>query len=244
MYYEMHGAGKPMLLLHGGSATIEESFSDQLEQFAEHHLLIAPEQQGHGHTKDIDAPLDYVVMAENTAQLLKRLRLKDVDVVGWSDGGILGLLLAARHPQLVHRLVVTGATFLPLPQAAPPKVVKEIATWDPEDDPEGAANYAKRFADPVSHYPIFIEKIKDLWFHHPTEAELGPPVLASIHAPTLVIDGDHDSARLEHTISLYRNLPKAHLLIVPGTGHDTLGTRPQWLNPIILAFLNGKAAAD
>ena len=240
MYYELRGAGQPLLLLHGGSETINESFCEQLGPFAEHHLVIAPEQQGHGHTKDIDAPLDYVVMAENTAQLLQQLKLKDVDIVGWSDGGILGLLLAARHPQLVRRLAVTGASFHPIREAAVPKVAAEVVSWDPKTDSEGRDNYARRFADAVTHYPIFIEKIKDLWMHHPTEDELGPKILEQIQAPTLVIDGDRDSARLEHTIALYRYLPNAQLLIVPCTGHDTLGTHPEWLNPIILRFLRDR----
>ena len=244
MYYELYGAGPPLLLLHGGSETIEESFCRQLAEFAEHHLLIAPEQQGHGHTKDIDAPLDYGVMAENTAQLLQHLRVKNVDIVGWSDGGILGLLLAARHPELVRRLAVTGASFRPIREAAVPKAAADVVGWDPESDTEGRDNYARRFADPVRHYPIFIEKIKELWLHHPTETELGPPILKRIHAPTLVIDGDRDSARLEHTIALYRYLPNAQLLIVPGTGHDTLGTHPEWLNPIILAFFDRGAKGN
>ena len=238
MYYQVYGSGQPMLLLHGGSVTIEESFAKQLAYFSAHRLLIAPEQQGHGRTRDIDAPFDYVVMADDTAQLLQQLRLKNVDVLGWSDGGILGLLLAARHPELVRRLVVTGASTLPLAEAFVPSVVAEVEANGPDTDSESIAIYSRRFADPVSRYPIFAAKIKDLWLHHPTATELGPGVLARIKVPALVMDGDRESARLEHTISLYRSLPKAELMIVPGTGHDTLGEHPEWLNPIILAFLN------
>ena len=238
MYYQEYGSGKPMLLLHGGGVTIEESFAKQLAYFSAHRLLIAPEQQGHGRTHDIDAPLDYGAMTDDTAELLKQLRLKKVDVIGWSDGGILGLLLAARYPKLVRRLVVTGASTLPIGEAFVPSVVAEFEAEGPETDSPSIAIYSRRFADQVSHYPVFAAKIRDLWLHHPTAMELGPDVLARIKAPTLVMDGDRESARLEHTIAIYRNLAKGELLIVPGTGHDTLGEHPEWLNPIILAFLD------
>ena len=244
MYYQIYGAGAPMLLLHGGGGTIEKSFPKQLAYFAAHRLLIAPEQQGHGRTRDIDAPFDYVAMADNTAQLLQQLRIKNVDVLGWSDGGIIGLLLAARHPELVRRLVVTGASTLPLAEAFGPSVAAEVEATRPDTDSQGIANYSRLFADSVSHYPIFAAKLKDLWLHHPTVTELGPAVLARVMVPTFVIDGDHGSARLEHTISLYRSLPKAELMIVPGTGHNTLGQHPEWLNPIILAFLNRSSEKD
>lgn len=238
MHYETYGQGSPLLLLHGGSNTIEGSFPKQLRFFSAHRSLIAPEQQGHGRTRDLDTPLSYVVMADNTAQLLDKLGLKNVDVLGWSDGGNVGLILAARRPDLVRRLVVTGANSLPLLESFGPSAVAEVEAWKPEADSEGRANYAKQSADSISHYAIFVAKLKDLWLHHPTAQELGPDVLARIKAPTLVIDGDHGSALPEHTIALFRSIKGAQLLIVPGTGHNTLGERPEWLNPIILDFLD------
>ena len=237
MYYQLYGQGRPLLLLHGGSSTIEESFPKQVAYFSAHRLIIAPEQQGHGRTRDIEGPLDYVVMAENTAQLLSQLRVTNIDILGWSDGGIVGLLIAARHPERVRRLVVTGASTLPVAESFGSAAAAEVESWKPEGDSQGLARYTRLFADPASHYPLFVAKLKELWLRHPTSAELGVGVLAHITAPTLVIDGDHGSVRLEHTIALYRGLPKAHLLIVPGAGHNTLGERPDWLNPVIRAFL-------
>lgn len=238
MHYQIYGQGSPLLLLHGGANTIEGSFPRQLAFFSSHRVLIAPEQQGHGRTRDLETPLNYVVMADNTAQLLDQLQLRNVDVLGWSDGGVVGLLLAARRPDLVRRLVVTGASTLPLLDSFGPSWVADVESWKPEADSEGRANYAKQSADSASHYPIFVAKIKDLWLHHPTTHELGPAVLARIRAPTLVIDGDHGSALPEHTLALFRSVKGAELLIVPGTGHNTLRERPEWLNPIILDFLD------
>jgi pimeloyl-ACP methyl ester carboxylesterase len=238
MFYAVYGEGRPLLLLHGGSSTIEESFHGQLRFFSSHRLLIAPEQQGHGRTRDVNAPFDYVAMAENTAELLAQLRLTNVDVLGWSDGGIVGLLLAARHPNLVHRLVVTGASTLPLAEAFGPEVTSEIASWNAQADSQGLARYRRLFADSATHYSVFVGKLKTLWLEHPTPAELGPQVLGKITAPTLIVDGDRGSARLEHTVALFRSVPKAELFVVPGTGHDTLGERSNWLNLIVDSFFN------
>ena len=238
MYYQLYGRGRPLLLLHGGGATIEESFAGQLGYFAPSHLIVAPEQQGHGRTHDVEGPLDYVEMAEQTAELLRQLRIDGADVLGWSDGGIVGLLLAIRHPELVRRLAVTGASNLPLQEAVTPETLAEIEAWKPEEDREGRARYVRVFADSASHYLVFIGKLKEMWLRQPTAQELGAAELAKIAAPTLIIAGDHDVIRLEHTLQIYHAIPKAQLLIVPGTGHDTLVKRPAWLNPILRAFFD------
>src|ERR1700760_4287151 len=113
MYYETNGSGRPLLLLHGGGNSIHGSFSKQLDVFARTHAIIAPEQIGHGRTPDTEGPLTYGRMANDTAALLEQLHIKDADVVGWSDGGIVALILAVRHPELVRRVVVSGANFSP-----------------------------------------------------------------------------------------------------------------------------------
>ena len=238
MYYQLYGNGRPILLLHGGAGTIEESFARQLSYLSAHRLLIAPEQQGHGRTRDIDAPFDYVAMADQTAELLRGLNLTNVDVLGWSDGGIIGLLLAARHPDLVRRLVVTGASTRPIAESFSAVTAAQVESWKPDADSAGLARYKRLFADSASHFPVFVAKIKELWLKHPTDIELGPQVLHRINTPVLIIDGDHNSVRLDHTIALFHNIPGAELLIVPGTGHHTLRDAADWVNPIILAFLD------
>jgi pimeloyl-ACP methyl ester carboxylesterase len=109
MYYEIRGEGQPVVLLHGGTSTIETSFSEQIPVLARNHRVIAIEQMGHGHTGDVGGrELSYEGMAEDTAALLVHLGIQNADIVGWSDGGQLALRLAFTHPELVRRVVASG----------------------------------------------------------------------------------------------------------------------------------------
>jgi pimeloyl-ACP methyl ester carboxylesterase len=216
-YYETMGRGRPLVLLHGGGNNVHGSFDKQIDAFARTHFLIGPEQIGQGHTPDIDAPLTYAAMTSDTAALLDQLHFKDVDIVGWSDGGIIALMLAARRPDLVRRVVVSGANFSP-------------AGYPPDDLRQMLANDK---AEPRS----FGEKLNHLWAASPTFEELSPAILGHINKRVLVMAGDHDAILLDHTIALYRALPDARLCILPGTGHGTFNERPEWVNPIVLSFL-------
>jgi pimeloyl-ACP methyl ester carboxylesterase len=236
MYYQLYGHGKPLVLLHGGGATIEESFPRQISYFARSRLVIAPEQVGHGRTRDVAGLLSYAEMAENTAALLDTLRVENADVLGWSDGGDVGLILAARHPRLVRRLAVTGANITPAADSDTPEVLAEVQGWNPGEDKEGQARYGRLSADSASHFVAFAGKLKQLWLTHPTPEELSPDILKHVQAPTLVMAGDHDVIRIEHTLVIFRNLPRARLLIVPKSPHNTLGEHADWLNPLIAAF--------
>ena len=109
MYYEVHGEGRPVVLLHGGTSTIQTSFAEQISVLSRNHRVIAIEQMGHGHTGDVAGrELSYEGMAEDTAALLVHLGIQSADVVGWSDGGQLALRLAFTHPELVRRIVASG----------------------------------------------------------------------------------------------------------------------------------------
>ena len=218
MYYEKSGSGRPLLLLHGGGNTIHGSFARQIDVFARTHTIIAPEQIGHGHTPVAKGPFTYAQMASDTAALLKTLGLKDVDVVGWSDGGIVALILVVQHPELVRRVVVSGANFAPEGYLA--------------DDLKQMR--AKDVAAPAT----LGEKLNHLWAASPTKDELSPALLAGVHRRVLVMVGDHDAILLDHTIALYRALPDARLCILPGTSHGTFIQRPEWVNPIVASFLD------
>lgn len=134
MYYETYGRGRPLVLLHGGASTIQRSFGRQLTEFSRDHLVIAPERRGHGHTGDVPGPYRYADMAEDTADLLDRLEIRGADVVGWSDGGIIALMLAVRRPDLVRRLVVSGANAMPGTEALTPETRAMVESYRARDD--------------------------------------------------------------------------------------------------------------
>ena len=218
IYYALRGSGPTLVFLHGGGDSGERSFVHQLDVFSEHHHIVAPDQVGQGRTPDIPGPLSYTAMMEDTAGLLRILKLQHVDVVGFSDGGILALMLAVRHPELVRRLVISGVNIAP-------------EGLRPEDLEELRANQIPK--------PTTIdEKLAHLWLTSPTEEELNLGLLAKITQPVLVISGDRDAITLEHTLKIFHALPDAELCVLPGTDHATFSGRSEWLNPIISAFLN------
>jgi pimeloyl-ACP methyl ester carboxylesterase len=218
MFYAMQGHGSTLLLLHGGGDSGEHSFAQQLDVFAEHFSIVAPDQVGQGRTPDVRGPLSYTSMMEDTAALLQHLKLKHVDVVGFSDGGILALMLAVRHPELVRRLVISGVNIAP--DGLNPDDLEDLR------------------ATQIPKPKTIDEKLTQLWANSPTEAELSVAMLAKIIQPVLVISGDRDAITLEHTLKIFHALPLAELCVLPGTDHATFSGRSEWLNPIISAFLD------
>ena len=218
MYYAVRGSGPTLLLLHGGGDSGEHSFEQQLDVFSQQHRIIAPDQVGQGRTPDVAGPLSYSSMEQDTATLLKALKLKRVDMVGFSDGGILALMLAVREPGLVRRLVISGVNV----------------------SPEGlTAESLQGLRESQSAKPKTVaEKLAKLWLTSPTESELSLDMLSKIERPVLVISGDRDAITLEHTLQIFQALPQAELCVLPGTDHLTFSGRPEWLNPIIGAFLD------
>jgi pimeloyl-ACP methyl ester carboxylesterase len=219
IHYAMRGSGPTLVFLHGGGDSGEHSFVRQLDVFSEHYHIVAPDQVGQGRTPDVPGPLSYTAMMEDTAALLTKLKLRRVDVVGFSDGGILALMLAVRHPDMVRRLVISGVNISP-------------EGLRPEDLDQLRANQSAK--------PTTIdEKLARLWLTSPTEEELNLGLLSKITQRVLVISGDRDAITLEHTLKIFHALPDAELCILPGTDHATFSGRSEWLNPIISAFLSG-----
>jgi pimeloyl-ACP methyl ester carboxylesterase len=223
MFYATRGSGPTLVFLHGGGDSGENSFVRQLDVFSERHHIVAPDQVGQGRTPDVPGPLSYTAMMQDTATLLEQLKLKHVDVVGFSDGGILALMLAIRHPELVRRLVISGVNI------SPEGLVTE--------------NLEGLRADDTPNPKTIDEKLSHLWATSPTKDELSMALLATIQQPVLLVSGDHDVITLEHTLQIFHALPNSELCVLPGTDHGTFSSRPEWLNPIIGAFLAQPAEA-
>jgi pimeloyl-ACP methyl ester carboxylesterase len=244
LYVETFGHGPPTLFLHGGMASFDNNFAKQRDYFAAYRTVIGIDQRGHGHSPDGPWSLSYQVMADDTAAVIEQLGLGRVDVVGHSDGGNVGLLLARDHPELVDRLVITGAN---LRSGLSAEEVQRRSQWSPEKSAEKLrtladslppwfrADYAKTSPDGPDHWMKMLAKCYQMWIQ-PVVIE--PADLKKISAPVLVMAGDHDFTSLEETIEIYRGLPNGQLIILPGTGHGTVQQRPELVNLAIREFLD------
>ena len=235
MYYEIHGekrgAEPPVLLLHGGPTTITTSFGLMLPTLTAKRQIIAVEQQGHGHTADIDRPMSYAQMAEDTAALLKHLGLEGVDVLGFSDGGVVGLGLTMRYPVLVRKLVIAGANYHI--DGLYPEIVEFLKKAGPDDFGQLRGAYEQVAPDP-EHWPTTVAKTMRMAIEFEGWPEDG---LRSIQAPVLIVIGDRDVVRPEHAVALFRLLPHASLAILPDTDHVAVVLKPERLLAASLEFL-------
>jgi pimeloyl-ACP methyl ester carboxylesterase len=214
MYYEVHGEGPPLLLLHGGSGSIPEKW---IPFFSPGFQVIAMEQMGHGRTADVmDRSFRYHDMAEDTVELMRQLEVRSAVVVGYSDGGIIGLDMAIHHPDRVTKLAVTGA------QSRVDGYTEENQEWartfDPAVEPV-SETYGRLSPDGADHWPIVLGRLKPMWIAEPS---FTPEQLQNIRAPTLIIIGDQDIVTPEHAVEMFRTIPVAQLCVVPHAGHGVL----------------------
>jgi pimeloyl-ACP methyl ester carboxylesterase len=237
-YYEVHGAGRPVVLLHGGLNSLRTSFANQIPAFSKSRRVIAIDQMAHGRTADVPGrPLTYEAMAEDTAALLTKIGIANADFVGWSDGGQIALRLAFAHPELVRRVVASGVGLGASPAAARQlNADTDFAKTAAALFPAGYADYQRYSPDGPGHWAVVAVKGRSMW----SAATWGFSIqdLARIRRPVLIVAGDADIVPLEETVRIVRAIPKARLLILPGTGHSTFQDRPDWLNPVIRHFLD------
>jgi pimeloyl-ACP methyl ester carboxylesterase len=244
LYHEVHGAGRPLVLLHGAMSTVETSFEFVLPEFARTRLVIAIEQQAHGRTPDIDRPLSYAQMADDTAAVLGRLGIDNADFYGYSMGSGIAVELALRRPGLVGKLAL--ASLAASKAGFHPETVEAIEGVTAGDLAGSVFESAyKKVAPDPSNWPTLVAKCNqlDIDFDGWSDKEI-----RSIDRPVLLIIGDSDIVRPEHAVELFRlvggrvegtsaGLPRSQLAVLPGTSHLTVVDRADWLVSMILKFL-------
>jgi pimeloyl-ACP methyl ester carboxylesterase len=223
------GAGEPLLLLHGGASCSDDVLGFLGPPLGERYEVIAFDRRGHGYTADTAEPFHYESMADEVIGVLETVIGGPAVVVGWSDGGIASLLAARKRPDLVRRQVLIGANFHH----------DGIVLNGVDDDPDFAAYvaqaYAERSPDGAEHFPVVMEKFLAMARTEPT---LTADDLGGIGVPTLVLAGDDDLVRLDHTAALYEALPEAQLAILPGASHAVPVERPAEVAAAIIGFLD------
>jgi pimeloyl-ACP methyl ester carboxylesterase len=231
------GDGDPVVLLHG-------AFSGATSWYAQVPALVeagfrvyAPERRGHAHTRDVEGPLSYAVMADDTIAYLDTVVGRPAHLVGWSDGAVVGLLVAMQRPDLVDRLVLIGQYYNSSGQARDELTTQLLA------DPDAAMEFLRPAYDPVSpdgpeHFPVVFAKTLAMIEREP---ELDLADLASMTAPTLVLQGDRDAVTVEHSAAVAAAVADGRLAVLPGT-HMLPIESPSVVNPLLVQFLRGGPA--
>jgi len=242
MYYEIHGAGNPLVLIHGAASTIQTTFGRLLPALAKTHKIIAVELQAHGHSDNRDGrQITFEQDADDVAALLQQLHLDHADVFGFSNGGTTALQLAIRHPELVNKLIIASSVYKRAGVA--PEFWRGMEKGSFKDMPD---EYKKEF---LSIHPsqealhIMFDQCVARMQHF---TDIPDEVISAIQVPALIIIGDKDVPLPEHAVEMYRRIPHTRLAIFPG-GHGTYmgelttlkeAHTPPVALPVIEDFLN------
>jgi pimeloyl-ACP methyl ester carboxylesterase len=229
IHYAIYGQGSPVIFLHGGLANTDY-WGNQVPAVAARHTVILMDSRGHGRSTRDARPYGYDLMADDVVALLDALKIQKADVVGWSDGGILGIDLALRHKDRVGKVFAFAAN------TVTSGVVEGV-----EKNPTFAAyieraghEYAEHSATP-KEYDAFVDQISKMWADQPNWTD---DQLKAIDTPVLVVDGDHDEAiKRAHTEYIAATIPHAGLLILPNVSHFAFLQDPDQFNFSILHFL-------
>jgi pimeloyl-ACP methyl ester carboxylesterase len=232
-YYEVNGSGEPLILLHGGMCTAE-TFDGLTPALAEHFRVYLPERRAHGRTADVSGPITYEIMAQDTIAFIEAVGIQRAHLVGWSDGALVGLLVAQWRPELVGKLVLIGQgmSWEGVGSALEPFVGQMTKELMP---PELTQAYEALSPDGPDHLDAVLDKVLALWN---TDPAFPLSDLERVAAPTLVLAGDDDVfLSIEHAAAMQRTLPDSQLAVVPGASHAVPLEKPELVNRLILDFL-------
>ncbi len=206
MYYEIYGKGKPLLMIHGNGGSIKD-FENQIPFFSKEYKVILADSRAQGKSVDTGDSLSYQMMTDDLSALLDHLHVDSCYVIGWSDGGVNGLLMAMRHPEKVKKMAITGANLWPDSTALEPSIYHFIGDY--------ADSLSRMKQTPA------IKNESKLFNMMTKEPNISLDQLHTINSPTLVIGGDHDAIVTKHTLLIAESIPKSYLWILPNSGHAT-----------------------
>ncbi|MNE16665.1 AB hydrolase superfamily protein YdjP [compost metagenome] len=227
IYYEEYGKGEPLLLIHGNNGSIE-SMGNQIDYFKSKYRVIALDSRGHGKSELKTDSLTFVQMTKDTEALVNHLKLDSISIIGWSDGGIVGLQMGISGKSKIKKIVAMGANLRPDSTAIYSWAVKGLqnerklfSTKIKEKDTSENWNLLKQISGLLADQPNIVAKD-----------------LSKIKAKVLVIAGDRDVIRNEHTVEIFENIPKGQLCIMPGETHFAPASSPEVFNAIANKFLS------
>ena len=231
MYYEIEGTGDPLVFIPPAFGFAgRESFPELVQS----HSVITVDLQGNGRTADIpERPISIEQYAEDVVGLLKYLGISKADFVGESYGGNAAAMIAIRYPELVRRVVTYSATFAPPPNTLNPETThyEQPPTAETRDVQFQRESYKKVAPDP-NYWPRIYDKVGSIQWKGFSKEDL-----ASMKAPILIVQGDHDFVRLEHSVETVKLIPRAELAVIPNASHFALSSEQKRVIPIIKHFL-------
>jgi len=250
MYYEIHGSGEPVVLLHGAFMTITGDWNDWINELARTRKVIAVEMQGHGRTADINRDITYENLSDDVAALLDYLKIERADIVGYSLGAGTAMQCAIRHPEKVRKVVSISA---PMRRDGWVKEANDFwptFTWEIFKGTPMETEY-KRLSPTPDKFPDFVNHIKATALK---PYDFGADKFKATKAPMFFIHGDADGVRLDHIAEMFRlkgggeihgdmqPRPASRLAILPDTTHVTLMNRMTTIVPMINDFLDAKVS--
>ena len=242
IYYQIYGKGPPLLLLHGGYMDIN-SWNKQIPELSKYYRVIAIDSRGHGASTDSDVPLSYNRLTTDTVAVMDYLKVPNADVVGWSDGSVIAIQMSINHPSRIRKSVLIGASIQfdnslnPLDQW----FVSNSMLFKVYADVMLSDSYRERNPHP-ENWGIFRDKVHSMW-KSPCYLSSSSNIpcfshLSTIVAPTLLIVGENEMIRREHTNNIHDAIPNSKLIVVKDADHFVAIQKPKEVNEIILRFLD------
>ncbi len=221
MYYEIYGKGEPLLLLNGNSCSIKHLMC-QIAYFSKYYKVIVPDTRAQGKSLYRGDSLTFEMLTDDYYAFLNYLKIDSCNIIGWSDGGNIGLMLAMKHPEKVKKMAVTGANLR-----------ADTLGYDPEIYDGGAYRntLVKEAVTPEGKNKLLLFDL--MYYQRTTDTKK----LKNVKCPVLVIAGDHDVIRTSHTLDIAQNIPRSYLWILPNSGHATLILYRDIFNDTVYKFL-------
>jgi pimeloyl-ACP methyl ester carboxylesterase len=233
IYYEEYGTGEPLLLFHGGFGSIHD-FQKVIPKLAEHFRVIALDSPGHGRSEQADT-LSFDLMSDYFSHSIDLFKLDSVNIIGYSDGGITALLLAAKRPDKVKKIIASGVNSRM--DGVKPEVLEYLSAVSPDFIEAYQKEWLKEYQSKSPEKDNWKKYVTDMTVMYSDSIIITNDILAKIKAKVLLVYGDRDVIKLEHGIELYQTIGGSRFCVLPDTPHEVFMEKPELINNIGIEFL-------
>jgi pimeloyl-ACP methyl ester carboxylesterase len=236
IYYEEYGSGTPLILLEGGMKSISD-FSLCIPELSKHFRVIAPDDPGQGRSEMLDT-MTYDLLAEYVSKLIDILKLDSAYIIGWSDGGIAALILSVKRSDKIKKVLVSGANYTKYAYMSSDSTKKDtlkLLAPDYQLSPEDQKWADGYFIANRASWKKIVNDRMVMWYQ---ELLFPRELFSEMKIPVMIVSGDRDIIKLEHSIEMYRLIKKGQLCILPDTSHDVFIEKPDLINTIALNFFS------